>query len=98
MRAIPLDRPPQPVAEVGGRSEAEARLGTCDVEPAPGLAIRLRRVERQRAIEPRQLGDQVREIANADLETGTDVHGLRIVVAFGRAGDRVGTVLDVQEL
>src|SRR5262252_2203655 len=98
MRTIPLDRPPQPVAEVGRRPEAEARRGPRDVEPAAWLAVRLRRVERQRAIEPRQLGDQVRQIENADLETGPDVHRLRIFVAFGRADDRVGTVLDVEKL
>src|SRR5215510_6026025 len=98
MRAVPRDGLLQPAPEIGGRAEPEALLRTCDIEHPPRLAIRPGGVEGQRTAEPAQLGDEMRQVPNADLEAGADVDRRRVLVALRCPGNRLRAVLDVEKL
>src|SRR5882672_1377030 len=95
---IPGNRPLEPFAQRRLRAEAEELLRTRSVELATRLTVRHRRVPDQLAVEARELGDQLRELADRRLDTGAEVHRLRAVVALGRQQHPLRGVIDVQEL
>src|SRR5262249_35143916 len=95
---VPGDRLLEPSAERRRRAEPEELLCAADVEPAPGLPVRLRPVPDDFAVEAGQLRDYVREVADRDLLAGADVHRLGAVVALRREPDRLGAVVHVEEL
>src|SRR5260370_18946424 len=98
MRLVPLDRARQALPEIGRRRKPEGRARTRHVERSTGLSVGLRAIEDEIAAKPDELGDQVREIADADLESRAEVHRLRRVVPLRRIHDASGAVLDVEEL
>ena len=68
------------------------------VDPAPGLAVRLRRVPPDLALEPGELDDQLDELLDRHLPIGAEVHRLGAVVPLGGEHDALGGVVDVEEL
>src|SRR5690348_194542 len=97
-RLIPRDRAPQTFLESRMRTEAEALLGSSRVEVASRLSVRLRRIPRNPAGEAHDARDHFGERLDRELAARSDVHRIAAVVAFAREQDRLGRVLDIQEL
>src|SRR5688500_9861522 len=95
---VPLDRLRQALFEGRFGDEAELVAGAGDVEAAAGPAVGFRRVPDDRAFEPRELGDEMREVLHRHLAAGAEVDRLGAVVAEHRGEDALGAVVDVQEL
>src|SRR5262249_7608118 len=95
---VPAHRALEPILERRPRPEAEGALGARHVEAAARLSIRLRGVPDDPTAEARERDDSLGQIADRDLEPRPDIHGLRPVVALARERDRLGSVLDEQEL
>src|SRR5439155_3857081 len=62
--AVPLDRSLEALAQRGARAEAEQLLGARRVETPPRLAVRLRRVPDDLAVEADELRDELRGLAD----------------------------------
>ncbi len=96
--AVPLDGRTQAVLQRRGRAKAEALPGEARVQAAARLAVGPRVVPADLAREAHQRGEQLSQLADADLLSGAEVHGLGIAVALARQHDRSRAVLDVQKL
>src|SRR5207302_1503981 len=94
----PCDRLLEAVAEIGACGETEVVAGTGRVKHSPRLPIRLRRIPANLATVFGEVDDQSREVADRDLEAGADVHRFGTIVKLGAKDDRLGGVVDVNEL
>ena len=95
---VPVDRRLEALAEVRRRLEPERRGRPARVDAAAGLAVRLRRVPPDLAVEPGELDDQLDERLDGHLAVGAQVHRLGSLVPLGGEHDAFGGVVDVQEL
>src|SRR5512137_2759532 len=68
------------------------------VEHAPRLAVGLRRVPDDVALEPTEAGHERHEVADLDLEARAQVHRVALVVALRGGHDALGGVAGVEEL
>jgi hypothetical protein len=68
------------------------------VERTPGLPIGLRRVPPDLAGKAGQANNDCDEVTDGDLATGAQVHGLRVVIAFGGEAYAIGSIVDIEEL
>src|SRR3954447_9290343 len=96
--SIPGDRLLEPLTQRRARAEAEELLRARRVELSARLAVRHRRVPHQLALEPRQLRDQLGELADRRLDTGAEVDRLAGVVPLGRERQARRRVVHVEEL
>ena len=74
------------------------RLGAGDVHEFAWSAVRLGRVPADLAREGAQVADDPDQLADLDLLPRANVDRLRLVVVLRRQGNRLGRVLDVEEL
>src|SRR5688572_19499981 len=96
--AEPGDRLLQALFERCRGGEVEQLSGAAGVEAAAGLAVGLGGVPDELALEAGEAGYQLGEVANGDLARRADVDRLGAVEALGRGDDRLGAVVDVEEL
>src|SRR2546423_3432245 len=96
--AEPVNRAAQSVVERRGRLETEPVPSARGVESAARLAVGLPLIPEQRAGESGERGNPLRELPDRDLLAGPHVDRLRAVVPLRGARDRLGAVLDVEEL
>src|SRR5690349_63501 len=97
-RRVPRNRAGEAFPEICRCAEAEGAARARDVERSPRLAVGLRGIEHDPSVEADELGDQLREVPDADLESSAEVDRLRRVVPLGRVHDAARAVLDVEEL
>src|SRR5512138_3761190 len=77
---VPVDGLAQPVLERDPRLPPELAEGPRRVEHPPRLAVGLRGVPDDLAVEPAEPGDERDEVADRDLEPGAEVHGVALLV------------------
>src|SRR5215831_20208129 len=95
---VPGDRALEALPQLGPRLEPEELAGAGHVEPSARLAVRRLGVPLELAVEARQLGHQLGEVADRDLVPRAEVHRLRPAVARPCGRNPLGGVLDVEEL
>src|SRR3954467_6826024 len=98
LRAIPGNRPLEALAQRRAGLEPEQLLRAGGVQASAWLPVRHRLVPGDLAAESRQLGDQLGELTDRDLLARADVHRLLPVVAVRGERERLGCVLDIEEL
>src|SRR5258705_321264 len=96
--AEPCGRRLEPVAERRMCTKAEELLGARDIELASRLTVRLRRVPDDLARVARELGDELRELADRDLLARAEIHRVCAVVVPRGEPDALGAVVDVEKL
>src|SRR3990170_7713222 len=95
---VPLDRPAQPFLEGGAGDEAELLPRPGGVEAAARLAVRLAQVAHDLTPIVRHPADHLHEVVDRDLLPRPDVDRGGLVVLLGGQDDRLGGVVDVEEL
>src|SRR5512136_40029 len=98
VRLIPRHRLGEPFLEPDARLPAELGERPGRVEHSARLAVRLRRVPGDLALEPAQAGHERHEVADPDLEARAQVHGVALPVALGRGDDALRGVARVEKL
>src|SRR5712692_2445074 len=98
MREEPINRLAERLWKSRSRAETETFLRPARVDLAARLAIRLRDVPEDPALEPDDLGDGRREVADGDLEARSQVDRVARVVVLRSEHDSLRSVLDVEEL
>ena len=96
--AIPVDRAAESGSKIGFCGEAERLARAGDVEASAWLSIGLRRIKYESSGEPGEVRHERGQIANADLESGADVHRLGTVISLRCERNRFGGIFDEQEL
>ncbi len=93
-----LDRARRPSSNDVAASNPNALARPTRVERAARLAVGLRGVPADLALEAGQADDQLDQLADRDLAPDAEVDRLGAVVALGGEDDPLGGVVDVQEL
>src|SRR5471032_1546156 len=94
---IVVDSDAKTLIEIGSRPEAKLSFGASDIEASARLAVGLRGVPHDPAVETGERGDLFDQIADGDLMTAAQIYGLRLVVAAGGGEDAFRAVVDVQK-
>src|SRR6266705_422891 len=95
---VPCHGPLEAFRERDSGPEAKLALRPARVELAAGLAVRFRGVPGDPAAKCGGLGDALDQLANADLERGSQIHRLGLVVTLRRQHDPLGSVLHIEKL
>src|SRR6266540_5027299 len=96
--AVPGDRAFEPLAQRRSCFEAEQLPRARGVDAPPRLSIRLRGVPFDSSGEADHVRDERRELADRDLLRRAEVHRISTVVAVAGEHERLGAVVDVEEL
>src|SRR5207247_6464421 len=95
---VPVDRPPQPFLQRVARLQPDEAIGALGARGPPRVPAALARVERDPARVAGEPGDEVHEVADADLPAGGEVHALRALEPLGGEHEAGREVLDVEEV
>src|SRR5690349_18700755 len=95
--AIPCDGLSQAFDKIGAGAKTEGVAGATRIEGAAWLAVRLCSIPNNVAGKACLPGDQMHEVANADLTARAEVHWLTAIVALCGHHDAFGGIVYVKE-
>src|SRR3990172_2180064 len=96
--AVPLNGPFEPLPKRGPSPKAEFLPGPARIQRPPRLPVRLAGVPHDPAPKPGELGNELDQRFDGNLEPCSDVHRAWPVISVRGQNNRLSTVLHIEKL